>query len=59
MADDRQEVVLREVAARSPMFESAWNALADRSADAHWACLVDPLNIGWVETVRDPILGDS
>ena len=31
--------VLRGVSAHSPMFESAWNALADRSADTHWACL--------------------
>ena len=50
--------VLSEAASRSPMFESSWSLLADCSATAHWACLSDPLDEGWVESVRDPISAD-
>ncbi len=50
--------VLGEAASRSPMFESSWESLADCSATGHWACLSDPLDGAWVESVRDPISPD-
>ena len=46
---------LGHAAAMSPMFDSAWQLLTDRPANAHWACLSDPLDHAWVESVRDPI----
>ena len=36
--------VLSQAASRSPMFESSWKRLAGRAANAHWACLSDPLD---------------
>jgi hypothetical protein len=48
----------RDTASKSPLFESAWNALADCSPNGHWACLTDPLDEEWVESVRDPVSVD-
>lgn len=44
--------VLRIAAERSPMFASAWDALADKSDGSSWMCLSDPLDPGWIAAVR-------
>jgi hypothetical protein len=46
--------ILRTAAERSPMFTSAWEALADRPEHGSWACLSDPLDPAWVASVGEP-----
>ena len=48
--------VLNQAAENSDMFKSAWEELSDKTENAYWFCVSDPLNEDWV---RENESGDS
>lgn len=42
---------LERNAARSPLFEAAWNVLRERSTDKNWLVVLDPLSESWLSEV--------
>jgi hypothetical protein len=44
--------VLRVAAGRSPMFASAWMALADKAESSKWICVSQRLDPVWISAVR-------
>jgi hypothetical protein len=44
--------VLLGAAGRSPMFASAWTALADKAESSKWICVSQRLDPAWIAAVR-------
>jgi hypothetical protein len=42
------KAVLQAAAARSPLLESAWSALAEKASNVHWLCIPEPPSDDWV-----------